>query len=288
MVRHILSIAGTDPTGGAGLQADLKTVSALGAYAFTVCTAVVAQNTRGVRNSTALDPIFVKDQLDAVFEDTHIDAIKIGMIGTQSIVEMIADRLRHYQAKTVVYDPVIHASSGHTLVSHSALDTIRNQLLPLCTVITPNLAESALLSNCAIATSLQDMFDQARRLLRHNSQWILIKGGHLNEISTSSDLLHSGDETWLLQTQRIPSVTTHGTGCTLSAAVATYLPDFDVLTSVRKGKNFVYHAIASHDYLHVGKGRKPLNHFYRQMQDARLRPQSDESVEYWTYFPTKD
>lgn len=283
MVRHILSIAGTDPTGGAGLQADLKTVSALGAYAFTVCTAVVAQNTRGVRKSTVLDPIFVKDQLDAVFEDSPIDAVKIGMIGTQSIVETIVDRLRHYQVKTVVYDPVILASSGHTLVPLSALDTIRSQLLPLCTVITPNLAESALLSKCAIATSLHEMFDQARQLLCQNSQWILIKGGHLNEISTSSDLLHSIDGTWLLQTRRIPSVMTHGTGCTLSAAIASYLPDFDVLTSVRKAKNFVYHAIASHDSLRVGKGRKPLNHFYRHMQAAQFSSESDDLVKFWPY-----
>ena len=284
MVKHILSIAGTDPTGGAGLQADLKTISALGAYAFTICTAVLAQNTSGVLRCFSLEPDVVKDQIDAVFEDTQIDAVKIGLVGSPMIVETIVDRLRHYKPGLVVFDPVISASSGHTLTTPDTIDVIKEQLLPLCTLVTPNLAESAILLQCHIARSISEMFDQANQLLCLSPKWVLIKGGHLKGVDFSPDLLHFAKATWQIETPRIPAVDTHGTGCTLSAAIATYLADRDVLTSVQYAKNYVYHAIASHGQLHTGKGRKPLNHFYKFSKKPQVNSVKDQVAQSRRYY----
>lgn len=279
MVKHILSIAGTDPTSGAGIQADLKTISALGAYAFTVCTAVLAQNTSGVQRCFTLNPDVVKDQLDSVFEDTQIDAVKIGMVGSPMIVETIVDRLRFYKPGLVVFDPVISASSGHTLTPPATIEVIRDQLLPLCTLVTPNLAESAILLQCNLAQSVREMFDQARQLLCLKPKSVLIKGGHLRGVDVCPDLLHFTDATWQIETPRIAAVDTHGTGCTLSAAIATYLADRDVVTSVKYAKNYVYHAIASHNQLRTGKGRKPLNHFYKVRENVNWQETKDYIVQ---------
>lgn len=260
---NVLTIAGTDPSGGAGVQADIKTFSALGAYAVSAITAVVAQNTQGVRSFVALEPGFVADQIDAVLEDVRIDAVKIGMVANSGIAEAIAGRLRRHAGAHVVLDPVMVAKSGHHLLDPEAVAAVRDLLMPLATVVTPNLPEAAVLLDIESTWSLEQMRLRAAGLHRLGPQWVLLKGGHLEGSAESIDLLHNGQRTIELAAPRITTKNDHGTGCTLSAAIAALLPSQSVEESVRGAKTYVHAALAASGELDVGQGRGPLHHFHQ-------------------------
>lgn len=262
MIANVLSIAGTDPTGGAGIQADIKTFSALGAYAMSVVTAVVAQNTQGVRGFVTLEPDFVAAQIDAVFEDVRVDAVKIGMVANAGIASAIADRLRHHGAKNIVLDPVMVAKSGDHLLAPEAVAAVREQLVPLSTVITPNLPEGAVLLDADPASTLNDMRRDVHALHRLGSQWVLLKGGHLQGSTDSTDLLHGDTGTTEYSASRIDTTNDHGTGCTLSAAIAALLPTHSMEDAVRIAKCYMHGALAASGNLDVGQGHGPLHHFH--------------------------
>ncbi|MGR3379259.1 bifunctional hydroxymethylpyrimidine kinase/phosphomethylpyrimidine kinase [Salipiger abyssi] len=263
MIPNVLSIAGTDPSGGAGIQADIKAFSALGAYACSAITAVVAQNTRGVRSFVALEPEFVAEQIDAVLEDVRIDAVKIGMIANAAIAEAIADRLRHHQMRNIVLDPVMVAKSGHALLAPEAVDAVRDLLVPLATILTPNLPEAAVLLDRQHGWSAETMQAALPELLALGSDWVLLKGGHLEGSATSADLLAGPDgsvETF--SAPRLHTSNDHGTGCTLSSAIAALLPRYGVAGAVGRAKAYLHAALAGSDALDVGSGHGPVHHFH--------------------------
>jgi hydroxymethylpyrimidine/phosphomethylpyrimidine kinase len=261
MIANVLTIAGSDPSGGAGIQADLKTFSALGAYGMSVITALTAQNTHGVRLFQVVDPAFVAEQIDAIFDDVRVDAVKIGMVATADVAAVIADRLRKHGAQTVVLDPVMVAKSGDRLLQDDAVAAIRDQLVPLGQLITPNLPEAGVLVGDTAPTSLAAMRQTVRDLHRLGSRWVLLKGGHLSG-TDSTDLLFDGTTITVLPGRRIETRNTHGTGCTLSAAIAALLPRFDVAEAARRAKAFLTDALVASDHLSVGSGRGPVHHFH--------------------------
>lgn len=262
MIANVLTIAGTDPSGGAGIQADIKAFSALGAYACSAITAVVAQNTRGVRSFVALEPAFVADQIDAVLEDVRIDAIKIGMIANAGIAEAVADRLRHHRASNIVIDPVMVAKSGHALLDPEAVAAVREMLVPLATVITPNLPEAAVLLGRADDWTPASMHAALPDLLAMGSRWVLLKGGHLEGSDDSTDLLVGAAGITAFPAPRIVTTNDHGTGCTLSAAIAALLPAQGVVEAVGAAKAYLHAALAGGDRLDVGQGHGPVHHFH--------------------------
>jgi hydroxymethylpyrimidine/phosphomethylpyrimidine kinase len=273
MIPNVLTIAGSDPSGGAGIQADLKTFSALGAYGMSVITALTAQNTRGVRAVQVMDPDFVAAQIDAIFDDVRVDAVKIGMVATAEIATAIVERLRHHTARNVVLDPVMVAKSGDRLLREDAVAALRDRLAPLARVITPNLPEAAVLmsggapwqSDGAPAATepatLAEMRQSVRTLHLIGSQWVLLKGGHLTG-DDSTDLLFDGETMTEFASKRIDTRNTHGTGCTLSAAIAALLPRFDMVEAVRRAKAYLTGAIAASGRLTVGAGHGPVHHFH--------------------------
>ncbi|WP_078709192.1 bifunctional hydroxymethylpyrimidine kinase/phosphomethylpyrimidine kinase [Consotaella salsifontis] len=263
MIANILTIAGTDPSGGAGIQADIKTFSALGAYAASAITAVVAQNTQGVRSYVALEPAFVADQIDAVLDDVRIDAVKIGMIANARIAETVADRLRYHAARNIVLDPVMVAKSGHSLLDADAVAAVRELLVPLVTLITPNLPEAAVLLAREDGWTADDMQAALPDLLALGSAWVLLKGGHLEDNAQSTDLLFGRDGMTAFPAPRIATRNDHGTGCTLSAAIAALLPSHGMVDSVREAKAYLHGALAASNALDVGLGHGPLHHFHR-------------------------
>ncbi|MBO0661475.1 bifunctional hydroxymethylpyrimidine kinase/phosphomethylpyrimidine kinase [Jiella sp. MQZ9-1] len=268
MIANVLSIAGTDPTGGAGIHADIKTFSALGTYAMAAITAVVAQNTQGVRAFTALDPGFVADQIDAVFDDVRVDAVKIGMVANASIAEVVAERLRRHGARNIVLDPVMVAKSGDHLLEPDAVSAIRTLLVPLATVMTPNLPEAGVLLDAAPTWTLEEMRVRVEELYKLGPEWVLLKGGHLNGSAESVDLLHGASRTIELSAPRIDTRNDHGTGCTLSAAIAALLSYLSVEDGVRAAKTYMHGALATGGVLDVGHGHGPLHHFHRLWTDA--------------------
>ncbi len=261
MIANVLSIAGSDPSGGAGIQADLKTFSALGAYGLSVITALTAQNTRGVRGVKVIDPSFVVDQIDAVFADVRIDAVKIGMVATAEIAAAIANRLRRHGARNVVLDPVMVAKSGDALLREDAVDEIRSQLAPIARVITPNLPEAARLTNSRLPMTIADMRRAVGELHRLGSEWVMLKGGHLPG-DDSPDLLSDGRAIIELSAQRVATTNTHGTGCTLSSAIAALLPRVAVPEAARQAKAFLTEALIASSRLEVGSGHGPVHHFH--------------------------
>jgi hydroxymethylpyrimidine/phosphomethylpyrimidine kinase len=267
-IPNVLTIAGPDPSGGAGIQADLKTFSALGAYGASVITALTAQNTQGVRGFTVVEPEFVAAQIDAVFDDLRIDAVKIGMVATAAIASAIADRLRHYQPRNVVLDPVMVAKSGDRLLQDDAIAAIRGQLVPLATVITPNLPEAAVLCEEAAPVTLAEMHRTVRALHRLGARAVLLKGGALGSVD-SPDLLFDGSDVIELPARRIATRNTHGTGCTLSAAIAALLPRYELPEAVRRAKAYLTAALAASDRLTVGSGRGPVHHFHALWTEDR-------------------
>lgn len=258
-----LTIAGSDSSGGAGIQADLKTFAALGVYGASVITAVTAQNTQGVSGIHGVPPAFVTAQLDAVFADLDIKAVKIGMAGEPATIEAIASALARWSVKHIVLDPVMVASSGSRLLSPEAVVALRKKLVSRATLITPNLPEAAALLEEAVAFDESAIESQGKRLLAMGCDAVLIKGGHAHG-AESIDYLFSGDDMIALRAPRIATDNTHGTGCSLSSAIAAGLAKGETLeAAVRNAKNFVSAAIAAGSRLDVGHGHGPLHHFHR-------------------------
>ena len=264
MTAIALTVAGSDSSGGAGIQADLKTFAALGVYGASVITALTAQNTRGVAAIHDVPPAFVTAQIDAVYSDLDIGAVKIGMLSQAAVIAAVAAALARHKAKNVVLDPVIVATSGDRLLAPSAVEPLRRELIPRALVVTPNLAEAAALVGASLARNEQEMEAQAREILSLGPRYVLIKGGH-GEGDESLDLLIGQGDVVRLSAKRIATENTHGTGCTLSAAIAAGLAKgLDLVAAVRQAKSYVAAAIAAADQLRVGHGRGPLHHFYAQ------------------------
>ncbi|MGP9419104.1 bifunctional hydroxymethylpyrimidine kinase/phosphomethylpyrimidine kinase [Pseudomonas reactans] len=260
---NALTIAGTDPSGGAGIQADLKTFSALAAYGTSVITALVAQNTRGVQSVYNIDPAFVAAQLDSVLGDVRIDTAKIGMLANSDIVDAVAERLRHYQPPFVVLDTVMLAKSGDPLLSADSVEALRRLLLPQVAIITPNLPEAAALLECDMAQNEQEMREQGEALLAMGCDAVLMKGGHLTD-SESPDWLFMRGSRERFTAPRVETRHTHGTGCTLSAALAALRPRHDNWPdTVRAAKAYLQQALVQADSLEVGQGIGPVHHFHQ-------------------------
>lgn len=259
----VLTIAGSDCSGGAGIQADIKTISALGAYAASAITAITVQNTCGVTGIHPVPPSYVKGQIEAIMDDICPQAIKIGMINDTKIVEVIAEMLQKYQPQFVVFDPVMVSTSGCKLMEDEAIEAITTRLIPLATLITPNLSEAEILAGQKIRT-VEEMQRQAKEMLKLGCRGVLIKGGHL-EGGRMCDVLQTvGEEVpHLFAAPKVDSRNTHGTGCTLSSAIATYLALGETVTdAVEKAKQYVYKGIEAGKDVCIGHGHGPLNHFY--------------------------
>lgn len=257
-MKKVLTIAGSDCSGGAGIQADIKTITTHRMYAMSVITALTAQNTTGVYGVTDTTPEFVGQQLDCVMTDIFPDSVKIGMVSAPGIIETIASKLEEYKPVQVVLDPVMISTSGSRLLSEDAIDALITKLMPLATIITPNIAEAASLTGIEIS-SKEEMLTAARKLAERFRGHILIKGGHLAD--TADDLLyHAGQSTWF-NCPKIDNPNSHGTGCTLSSAIACNLAaGYNTKTSILRAKNYVTGALEAQ--LNLGNGSGPLNHVY--------------------------
>ncbi|XGA72827.1 bifunctional hydroxymethylpyrimidine kinase/phosphomethylpyrimidine kinase [Chitinibacter sp. SCUT-21] len=265
MICHALTIAGSDSGGGAGIQADLKSFSALGAYGMSVITALTAQNTQGVQAVYPVPPEFIAAQCDAVFSDIRVDAVKMGMLANAEIIHAVAASLKKYQPRYVVLDTVMIAKGGHALLDPAAVNALRTQLLPIASLITPNLPEAAALLNCAEAKSEDEMREQGRALLQAGAQAVLMKGGHLHQNGGEPcpDWLITREAEINFPALRIATRHTHGTGCTLSAAITALRPQRDSWEdTVRDAKAWLLQAIANAEKLHVGRGIGPVHHFH--------------------------
>ena len=255
-MRTALTIAGSDSSGGAGIQADIKTMISNGVYAMSAITALTAQNTTGVTGIMEATPEFLGEQLDNIFTDIYPDAVKIGMVSSSALIETIAKKLRQYEAKNIVVDPVMVATSGAKLINEVAIEALKSQLLPMATVLTPNIPEAEVLSGMKIETA-EDMIKAAAAIGEKYHCAVLCKGGH--QLNDANDLLwRDGEHKWF-QGKRINNPNTHGTGCTLSSAIASNLAKgFDLDTSVERAKKYISGALAA--MLDLGKGSGPMNH----------------------------
>ncbi|MBR5319741.1 MAG: bifunctional hydroxymethylpyrimidine kinase/phosphomethylpyrimidine kinase [Peptococcaceae bacterium] len=257
-MKTALSIAGSDSSGGAGIQADLKTMQMHGVYAMTAITALTAQNTTGVRGIAEVSPEFLQQQIDAVFEDIYPDAVKIGMVPSAELIEVIADRLRYYGAGNVVVDPVMVSTSGSRLMKTDAIATLQRVLLPLASLVTPNIPEAEVLAERPIR-SKEDMMEAAKQIGDACGCAVLLKGGH--SIHDASDLLYEGGTYRWFEGKRIDNPNTHGTGCTLSSAIASNLAKgFPMETAVQRAKAYISGALAA--MLDLGSGSGPMNHAF--------------------------
>lgn len=255
-MRKALTIAGSDSSGGAGIQADIKTMITNGVYAMSVITALTAQNTTGVRSIEEASPQFVADQLDSVFEDIFPDAVKTGMLSSTEIIEVIGEKLREYGAKNIVIDPVMVATSGAKLIADEAIEALKTELFPLATVITPNIFEAEILSGLKIKDA-KDMEVAAKEIYDIYGCSVLLKGGH--SINDANDLLYTDGKIHWFKGERIDNPNTHGTGCTLSSAIASNLAKGkDLVKSVEASKEYISNALR--DGLDLGHGSGPLNH----------------------------
>ncbi|MGV7218448.1 bifunctional hydroxymethylpyrimidine kinase/phosphomethylpyrimidine kinase [Bradyrhizobium sp. UFLA05-112] len=258
-----LTIAGSDSSGGAGIQADLKTFAALGVYGASAITALTAQNTKGVTGIHAVPAGFVTAQIDAVFSDLDVDAVKIGMVAQAASIDAIASSLVRWSPRHVVLDPVMVATSGDRLLAAEAVEALRTRLMPLASVITPNLPEAAALLDEPVAESEAGIESQGRRLLALGCRAVLIKGGH-GQGAESIDYLVSADGVIALAAPRVATQNTHGTGCSLSSAVAAGLAKGeDLATAVRDAKVWISTAIAAAERFSVGHGHGPIHHFHK-------------------------
>ncbi|WGY47297.1 bifunctional hydroxymethylpyrimidine kinase/phosphomethylpyrimidine kinase [Vibrio sp. ABG19] len=259
----VLTIAGSDSGGGAGIQADIKAISATGGYACSVITAITSQNTQGVSAILPVPVEHVESQLDAVFSDLDIVAVKIGMLADSNIIAAVARKLRQYQPRFVVLDPVMVATSGDLLLQSAAIDSLQRELLPLATLITPNLPEAAALTGLPLCEQESQLEAMSAALRALPCQAVLLKGGHLPGTSHSDDWLLSGTDTAVFRAQRVDTQNTHGTGCTLSSAIACYLAQgFTLQDAIRHAKHYISRAIAHADELDVGRGHGPVHHFF--------------------------
>ena len=263
MIATALSIAGSDPSGGAGIQADLKSFSARGVYGMTALTALTAQNTCGVTAIEVLSPDFVTAQLDAVFSDVRVNGIKVGMIANAAIARSVAEGLQRYaQSIPVVVDPVMVAKGGARLLDPDAVHAVATQLLPCATVITPNLPEAAALLGCSEATNRSSMEEQAHRLVEMGPDAVLLKGGHLPGEHSPDVLVTNGTVHWL-EAVRVETVNTHGTGCSLSASLAAELAKgLTLIDAAKVAKQYLTGAVSHADELGVGRGHGPTHHFF--------------------------
>lgn len=262
-MKRILTIAGSDSGGGAGIQTDIKTISALGGYASSVLTAVTAQNTRGVTDVEFLSPDIVEKQLRAVLDDIGTDAVKIGMLGTREVVERVAKLLETYRPPIIVLDPVLVATSGDVLTAGSATEAIVHRLMPLATVMTPNIPEAQRLTGLSIA-SPDDYETVWERFRAMGAQAVLLKGGHLTGDRLTDTLFSTGDPTAHAYTHaRIETRNTHGTGCTLSSALAVYLAmGLPLAEAAEKATDFIHDAIVAARDRSIGSGHGPVDPFF--------------------------
>ncbi len=262
-IRKVLTIAGSDSGAGAGIQADLKTFAALGVYGTSAITAITAQNTLGVTRVLALSPKLVAAQIDAVIDDIGAHALKTGMLANAAIIEIVAQMIRERRLKTVVVDPVMVATSGDLLIKKNAVASLRDKLLPLAAVITPNLPEAEELTGMKLR-SAADIGAAAQRIVEMGARTVVIKGGHLK--GPAVDLFYDGKKFSSLSAPRIRTQNTHGTGCTFSAAIAAFLARGErVETAVALAKKFITSAIRSS--FAIGAGHSPVHHFYRFWKD---------------------
>ena len=257
-MRTALTIAGSDSSGGAGIQADIKTMTANGVFAMSAITALTAQNTTGVAGIMEASPEFLKQQIDCIFTDIRPDAVKIGMVSSAELIIAIAEKLEEYQAENIVVDPVMVATSGAKLISDDAIDTLKERLLPMADILTPNIPESEVLSGMEIRTE-EDMIKAAEKISENYHCAVLLKGGH--QLNDANDLLYrNGSYRWFYG-KRIDNPNTHGTGCTLSSAIASNLAKgFDMDTSVERAKAYISGALGA--MLDLGKGSGPMNHAF--------------------------
>ena len=261
-----LTIAGSDSSGGAGIQADIKTMIANGVYAMSAVTALTAQNTTGVTGIMEITPEFLAEQLDCIFTDIYPDAVKTGMVSSSALIQVIAGKLREYDAKNIVVDPVMVATSGSRLISEEAIGTLKKELLPLATVITPNIPEMEVLADMEVK-SQDDMEAAAKKIFDTYGCAVLCKGGH--QLNDANDYLYSKDGGVWFYGKRINNPNTHGTGCTLSSAIASNLAKgYDLQTAVQYAKNYISGALSA--MLDLGKGSGPMNHGFA-IDDTRVK-----------------
>lgn len=259
MIKKVLTIAGSDPSGGAGIQADIKTITAHKMYAMSAITALTAQNTTGVYGIFKISPEFVGQQIDCIFRDIRPDAVKIGMVSNSKIITIIADKLLEYKAVNIVVDPVMVSTSGSRLISEEAMDILITKLMPIGTVITPNIPEAEAISGFKIQ-SKDDMVKAAKKISENVKGGIMIKGGHFED--TADDLLYFNGKIKWYTCERVANTNTHGTGCTLSSAIACNLAAGGTLEeSIAGAKDYITGALKAG--LVLGKGRGPLDHTYR-------------------------
>ena len=257
-MRTALTIAGSDSSGGAGIQADIKTMTANGVFAMSAITALTAQNTTGVTGIMEVSPEFLEEQIDCIFTDIRPDAVKIGMVSSSGLITAIADRLKEYHAENIVVDPVMVATSGAKLISDDAVATLKEKLLPIADILTPNIPETEVLSGMEVKTE-EDMVSAARKISEQYQCAVLVKGGH--QLNDANDLLYRNGECRWFYGKRIDNPNTHGTGCTLSSAIASNLAKgFSMDESVERAKEYISGALGA--MLDLGRGSGPMNHAF--------------------------
>lgn len=258
MMRTALSIAGSDSSGGAGIQADIKTMTANGVYAMTAITALTAQNTTGVTGIMEVIPEFLAQQLDSIFTDIRPDAVKIGMVSSSALIHVIAEKLKEYKAENIVVDPVMVATSGSKLISDDAIETLKTCLMPLSSILTPNIPEAEVLSGMKVETE-EEMILAAKKISETFHCAVLCKGGH--QLNDANDLLYRDGEYKWFHGKRIQNPNTHGTGCTLSSAIASNLAKgYSMDESVKRAKDYISEALEA--MLDLGKGSGPMKHCF--------------------------
>lgn len=265
-MKKVLTIAGSDCSGGAGIQADLKTFSAHGVYGMSVITAVTAQNSQGVFAVQDISRDVIAKQIEAIFEDIEVDGVKIGMVSQVQTIEVIAERLRHYAPQTIVLDPVMVSKSGYHLLNPEAEATLIKELLPIAMIVTPNIPEAEVMTNKTIGTLIQ-MEEAAKAIFQMGAKNVLLKGGHLED--DSIDILYDGQEFSYFSSFRIATKNTHGTGCTLSSAITSNLAlGYNLNQAISLAKEYI--TIAIEQSLSIGKGVGPTHHFYTLYKKAGL------------------
>ena len=265
-MKKVLSIAGSDCSGGAGIQADLKTFSAHGVFGMSVIVSVVAENTSRVIDIQDVTPEMIKKQIDAIFEDIEVDAVKIGMLSTPACMKAVSEKLRQYKPSNIIVDPVMYAKNGCPLMEETAVDSLIEFIIPLADVLTPNIPEAEKISGLSIST-VKDMEAAAVKIYEMGCKGVIIKGGHKE--GSALDVLYDGSEFTHFETERIDTKNTHGTGCTFSSAVASQLAlGLSVKDAVSKAKDYVTTAIRHS--LEIGKGNGPTHHFYELYKKGGL------------------
>ncbi|WP_209403409.1 bifunctional hydroxymethylpyrimidine kinase/phosphomethylpyrimidine kinase [Pseudozobellia sp. WGM2] len=264
--RSVLSIAGFDGSGGAGIQADIKTTSALGCYSTSVLTALPVQNTTGVQSIYPIPTKAISEQIESIFDDIFPDAVKIGMVHTSELVETIVSSLKKYKKVPLVFDPVMVATSGHKLIEDATIDIIIEKLIPLADVITPNLDEASILAEMPI-DNVEDMYKAGEMIQKLGVHSLLLKGGHLKTDKLTSLYFSEDGKVHEFHFEKFETNNTHGSGCTLSSAIASFLARGEsLLEAIESGQNYVHQAILNGKDVRVGGGNGPLNHFYNPQQ----------------------